>query len=146
MITEVRTVEPDDGGSHSKGRLTQKFVRQSARGVMVIVTFVLFAMLVHLLVTSSSLQWGVVRHYFASSEVLSGLYRTLYLTAIAMAVGIVGGTILALMRLSKSIVLSSAASSYIWLFRGTPLLDENHGISPESITEIPHLLRASVGH
>ncbi len=23
--------------------------------------------------------------------------------------------------------------------------DENHGISPESITEIPHLLRASVG-
>jgi hypothetical protein len=28
-----------------------------------------------------------------------------------------------------------------------PLLDdENHGNSPESITEIPHLLRAAVGH
>lgn len=26
------------------------------------------------------------------------------------------------------------------------LSDENHGISPESITEIPHLLRAAVGH
>ncbi len=89
---------------------------------MVAITFVLVAMLVHLLVTSSSLQWGVVGHYFFSSDVLSGLIRTLYLTAIAMLVGIVGGTILALMRISKSLVLSMAASSYIWLFRGTPLL------------------------
>lgn len=122
MISEVDAAGSEGGESRSKGRLTKKLLRQSARWVMVIVTFVLLAMLIHLLVTSSSLQWGVVRHYFTSPDVLAGLVRTLYLTAIAMAVGIVGGTILALMRLSKSLVLSTAASSYIWLFRGTPLL------------------------
>ena len=122
MVTEARRMDSEDGGPRPSGRLTKKLLRQSARWVMVIVTFILLAMLVHLLVTSSSLQWGVVGHYFTSPDVLSGLVRTLYLTAIAMVVGIVGGTVLALMRLSKSLVLSTAASSYIWLFRGTPLL------------------------
>ncbi|MHB1986431.1 MAG: amino acid ABC transporter permease [Acidimicrobiales bacterium] len=99
-----------------------EIVRKPARWTLVAVALVLIAMLVHLLVTSSSLQWRVVGHWFTNGAILAGLVRTLYLTAIAMALGIVGGTVLALMRLSKSIVLSGAASAYIWLFRGTPLL------------------------
>jgi polar amino acid transport system permease protein len=39
-----------------------------------------------------------------------------------MAIGIVGGVILALMRLSANPMLSSAAWLYIWFFRGTPVL------------------------
>ncbi len=102
--------------------LRSDLLRKPARFTLAAVALVLLAMLIHLLVTSSSLQWGVVGHYFTSSEVLQGLVRTLYLTAIAMVLGIIGGTVLALMRLSKSPVLSWAASSYLWLFRGTPLL------------------------
>jgi polar amino acid transport system permease protein len=126
-VDEIVVAQPEVSGSSGRSRdstdgLAKKVGRQSVRWVMVAIIFVLLAMLAHLLVTSSSLQWGVVGHYFFSSDVLAGLVRTLYLTIIAMAVGIVGGTILALMRLSKSLVLSTAASSYIWLFRGTPLL------------------------
>jgi polar amino acid transport system permease protein len=39
-----------------------------------------------------------------------------------MAIGIVLGVVLALMRLSPNPVLASAAWSFIWLFRGTPVL------------------------
>ena len=122
VVAQPVASSPGSQRRRSTDGLAKKVVRRSVRWVMVAITFVLVAMLVHLLVTSSSLQWGVVGHYFFSSDVLSGLIRTLYLTAIAMLVGIVGGTILALMRISKSLVLSMAASSYIWLFRGTPLL------------------------
>ena len=122
VVAQPEASDPTGRRSRPTDGLAKKILRQSVRWVMVAITVVLLAMLVHLLVTSSSLQWGVVGNYFFSSNVLSGLYRTLYLTLIAMAVGIVGGTILALMRLSKSLVLSTVASSYIWLFRGTPLL------------------------
>ncbi|MDA8314815.1 MAG: amino acid ABC transporter permease [Actinomycetota bacterium] len=99
-----------------------RLVRKPARWTLLAVVLVLLAMLGHLLVTSSSLQWGVVGHWFVNGGILAGLLRTLYLTALAMTIGIVGGTILALMRLSKSAVLSLAATVYIWFFRGTPLL------------------------
>ncbi|HXW81992.1 MAG TPA: amino acid ABC transporter permease [Acidimicrobiales bacterium] len=82
----------------------------------------LLAMFVHLLVTAKSLQWGVVGHYLTASNILIGLTRTIYLTVIAMAAGIVIGTIVALMRQSRSALINGTAYAYIWFFRGTPLL------------------------
>ena len=38
-----------------------------------------------------------------------------------MVVGAVGGTILAVMRLSENAVLSTISWVYIWFFRGTPV-------------------------
>jgi len=93
-------------------------VRWILRGVVL----TLGAMLVHLLLTSPSLQWAVVGSYLTSHEVLFGVLRTLELTAIAMVLGVSIGATLALMRLSRSALISGAASAYIWFFRGTPLL------------------------
>ena len=47
---------------------------------------------------------------------------TLELTVIAMAIGIVLGVVLAVMRLSLNPLVSSASWFYIWFFRGTPVL------------------------
>jgi polar amino acid transport system permease protein len=44
------------------------------------------------------------------------------LTAVAMAIGIVGGTLLAVMGLSGNPVLVAVSSVYLWIFRGTPVL------------------------
>jgi polar amino acid transport system permease protein len=63
-----------------------------------------------------------VGQYFASKSVLTGLLVTLELTAIAMAIGIVLGIALAVMRQSPSPIVSGSAWVYIWFFRGTPVL------------------------
>ena len=97
-------------------------VRHPARGLLTGVVLVLLAMAVHGLVTNARYQWPVVWHYFFSAEILSGLLRTLELTALAMIVATVLGIALALMRQSGSRVVSLTASGYIWFFRGTPLL------------------------
>jgi His/Glu/Gln/Arg/opine family amino acid ABC transporter permease subunit len=47
---------------------------------------------------------------------------TIELTVIAMAIGIVLGVLLAVMRLSPNWLVSGASSFYIWFFRGTPVL------------------------
>lgn len=74
------------------------------------------------LAKNPNIEWSIVRHYFFSSLVVDGVLVTLYLTFIAMAIGIVGAVGIAVMRLSENRVLSTIAKFYIWFFRGTPVL------------------------
>jgi len=67
-------------------------------------------------------QWSVVRQYFTNHAILTGLLFTLELTAIAMAMGLVIGIVLAVMRRSPVPIVSGTAWTYIWFFRGTPVL------------------------
>jgi len=97
-------------------------VRHPGRWAATAAVLVLLAMLVHTLVTNPRFQWDVVNRYFTTSAILTGLQRTLELTALAMAIGIVLGIILAVMRLSPNPLLSTTSWAYIWFFRGTPLL------------------------
>jgi polar amino acid transport system permease protein len=99
-------------------------VRHPGRWVAVAVIAVLVAMLVHSFLTNPNFQWDVVGQYLFSDPVLRGLRNTLILTALSMAIGIVGGVLLAVMRLSPNPVLAGAAAVYVWLFRGTPVITQ----------------------
>jgi polar amino acid transport system permease protein len=97
-------------------------VRHPGRWIAAVVVLVVFAMLVHSLATNSRFEWDIVGQYFLSSRVLKGLWYTILLTVVSMAIGIVLGVILAVMRLSQNPLLSGASWIYIWFFRGTPVL------------------------
>ncbi len=99
-------------------------VRHPGRWVAVAVIAVLVAMLVHSFLTNPNFEWDVVAQYLFSEPVLRGLRNTLILTVLSMAIGIIGGVLLAVMRLSPNPVLAGAAAVYIWLFRGTPLITQ----------------------
>ncbi|HET7387285.1 MAG TPA: amino acid ABC transporter permease [Nocardioidaceae bacterium] len=97
-------------------------VRHPGRWVATLVVLVLLAMLVHSLLTNPNFGWDVVFRYFTFRSILVGLSHTVLLTVLCMAIGVVGGVILAVMRLSPNPVLTSVSWLYIWFFRGTPLL------------------------
>ncbi|HEX6932781.1 MAG TPA: amino acid ABC transporter permease [Streptosporangiaceae bacterium] len=97
-------------------------VRHPGRWLAAVVVLVLFAMLVHTLVTNPRFEWNVVWSYFLSRRVLDGLAITILLTVVCMVIGIVLGVILAVMRLSANPLLSGSSWVYIWFFRGTPVL------------------------
>jgi polar amino acid transport system permease protein len=90
--------------------------------VAIVVLAVLAAMLVNSLLNNPRFGWSVVWEYLFSPPILAGLRNTIILTVLSMVIGIVGGVALAVMRLSPNPVLSGVAASYIWLFRGTPLI------------------------
>ena len=66
--------------------------------------------------------WSVVAQYFFDPTVMQGLYVSLGLTVVAMAIGVVIGLILAVARLSGDGLAQSLAALFIWFFRGIPLL------------------------
>lgn len=61
----------------------------------------------------SSAQWLAI---------LNGASKTIQLTVIAILIGMVLGLILALGRISRNKFLNAVSWTYIWVFRGTPLL------------------------
>jgi polar amino acid transport system permease protein len=63
-----------------------------------------------------------VGHYLFDSRILHGVVATIYITFLAMLIGIILGVVAAIMRLSPNPIVSGASWLYIWFFRGTPLL------------------------
>ena len=96
-------------------------VRHWGRWVSAVIVIYLLAALVFSFVTSPKVDWPTVGEYFLNPLTLRALAVTIELTFVTMMVGAIGGTILAVMRLSENPVLSWIAWGYIWFFRGTPL-------------------------
>jgi polar amino acid transport system permease protein len=96
-------------------------VRHYGRYVSAVVALGLMAAIVYAF-SQGKINWDAIPEYFFDDRVLEGVGKTLLLTVLSMAIGIFGGILLAVMRLSRNPVTSSIAWFYIWFFRGTPVL------------------------
>jgi polar amino acid transport system permease protein len=97
-------------------------VRHWGRWLAATIILLLIASLAYSFANNPRVGWSTIGHYFIDGYILGGVVVTLYLTVIAMAIGVVGGTLIAVMRLSRNPILSAVSQVYIWFFRGTPLL------------------------
>jgi len=68
------------------------------------------------------IEWSYVGRFLTAKVILDGIVNTMVMAVLAMALGIVLGVVVAIMRLSPNPVLQSVAAGYTWLFRGTPLI------------------------
>ena len=97
-------------------------VRHPWRWVATVVVIACAVGAIYTFATAPGLEWSVVGQFLFSSRILAGVGTTLELTAIAQAIGIAAGVIIAVMRLSPNRVVSSVSWFYVWFFRGTPAL------------------------
>lgn len=73
-------------------------------------------------VASGVFDFGTVAQYLIGPQILVGVWNTLTLATLSTAIALVLGTLVALMRISNNRVLAAAASAYVFVFRGTPML------------------------
>ena len=97
-------------------------VRHPWRWVSAAVVALIAFSLTYTVATAPYMHWEFVWKFLFSALILDGVKLTIILTIVAMAIGIAGGIILAVMRLSPNPVMSTVSWFYIWFFRGTPLL------------------------
>ncbi|MEU6079515.1 amino acid ABC transporter permease [Streptomyces sp. NPDC047108] len=95
-------------------------VRHYGRWVSGLIVLGLLALLINAF-AGADINWAAIPDFMFDSSVLEGLWRTVLISVLSMAVGLVLGIVLAVMRLSKNPVTSSVAWGYIWFFRGTPV-------------------------
>jgi polar amino acid transport system permease protein len=118
------TAEPTSSpGAERPGAIDAVPLRHYGRWVAVAVIAVLLLMLLHLLVTNPAFEWSFVLKAMNQRPVIEGLLKgTILVTVCSMVVGVVGGVVLAVMRLSANPVLSGVAWVFTWFFRSIPRL------------------------
>lgn len=113
---------PPSGGADFRDVATAHTPFRPGRLVLWIIIVLFATNFAWIVAHNENFGWPVVAQYFFDPTVISGLYISLGLTVVAMAIGTVLGLIIAIARLSNDRLASSFASLFIWFFRGTPLL------------------------
>jgi polar amino acid transport system permease protein len=97
-------------------------LRHPGRWIATAVGLLVAAEVVQGLVTNPFLQWDRFAYWFLRPVVLEGMLVTLEVTAWTAVLGLLGGVVLALARLSRNPVLQALSWTYVWLFRSIPLI------------------------
>jgi len=97
-------------------------VRHPGRWLAAALILLFGASLIHSVATNKLLEWHVVGDFLFDHRILEGVVLTIELTVSAMALGVLLGVALAVMRLSPNPLVSGASWLYIWFFRATPVL------------------------
>ncbi len=79
-------------------------------------------LVVYILVTNDRFRWPVVFEFLFDPRILAGLGLTLFLTLCCMIGSFLLGTVLAVMDSSHNPFIRGMAQTYLWVFRGTPVL------------------------
>ncbi|OLL31576.1 ABC transporter ATP-binding protein [Burkholderia sp. SRS-W-2-2016] len=96
--------------------------RHRARTLGTVAAAALIGLVLHSVLVNPRWGWPVFAEWFLSEPVLSGLGRTLLLTALGAVLGFALGIPLALARVSRSPLLAGCAWAFVWLFRSIPLI------------------------
>jgi polar amino acid transport system permease protein len=116
---EIRPAEP--ATPERPGPIHAVPVRHPGRWLAIAVIVVLVGMLIHMLAANDAFDWNFVFKAMNQSPVIKGFIKgTLLVTALSMVVGIVGGVVLAVMRLSDNPILSTVSWVFTWFFRAVP--------------------------
>ena len=101
-----------------------KVVPQRQYGIWIgtAAALVLAALIIRAFAVNPAFDWSTAYNYILHPPILRGLGTTLLLTVLIMAVAIVVGTVVAIMRVSPSPILRAFAGVYVWFFRGVPAL------------------------
>jgi polar amino acid transport system permease protein len=101
-----------------------KVVPQRQYGIWIgtALALALAGMIVRAFAINPAFDWDTAFRYVFHPPILRGLGTTLLLTVLIMAVAIVVGTVVAIMRVSPSRILRAFAGVYVWFFRGVPAL------------------------
>ena len=96
-------------------------LRRPGRVIAAVVVLVLAGLFIYGAATNKAYGWATYRKYLFDQRISAAAWTTIQLTVLAMALAVVLGVLLAVMRLSPNPVLRSASWVYLWIFRGTPV-------------------------
>ena len=96
-------------------------LRHPGRIVTAVFIVIIVVMFAYGAATNTAYQWQTYGAYLFDYRVSQAALITLALTGLSMALGLLLGVVLAVMRLSPNPILKTVSWGFIWIFRGTPV-------------------------
>ncbi len=116
--TSARSAEPRPDDPEPIRAVPLRHPGRWISGAIVLIALGLFAWGA---ATNEAYRWDIYARYLFDARITAAAWKTVQLTVLAMAIAVVLGVVLAVMRLSPNPVLRSVAWLYLWVFRGTPV-------------------------
>jgi len=87
-----------------------------------VVAVLIAACAISVVATNPAMRWDSIGKFLTAPIILSGLLTTLLITFLSAIIGLIGGLLIALMRMSANPLIKTIAVGYLGLFRAVPLL------------------------
>ncbi len=102
-------------------RIEAKPLRHPGRWILAAILIALITWFVIGAARNDAYGWDVYAQYLFDTRIAVAALHTVAITVLAMIIGVVGGVLLAVMRMSPNPVFKSVAWVFLWVFRGTPV-------------------------
>ena len=119
-VTTPRTPDASDPAPRPQ-RIEAKPLRHPGRWILAAILIALIAWFVIGAARNGAYGWDVYAQYLFDTRIAVAALHTVAITVLAMIIGVVGGVLLAVMRMSPNPVFKSVAWVFLWVFRGTPV-------------------------
>lgn len=102
-------------------RIEAKPLRHPGRWALAILLGILVVWFVIGAAKNEAYGWGTYAQYLFDTRIAVAALHTIAITVLAMLIGVVGGVLLAVMRMSPNPVFRTVSWVFLWIFRGTPV-------------------------
>lgn len=102
-------------------RIEAKPLRHPGRWVLAALLIALVVWFIISAARNEAYGWETYFDYLFDTRIAAAALHTVAITVLAMVIGVLGGVILAVMRMSPNPVFKSIAWVFLWIFRGTPV-------------------------
>lgn len=102
-------------------RIEAKPLRHPGRWVLAAIIIALVVWFVIGAANNEAYGWDTYFTYLFDTRIAVAALHTIAITILAMIIGVVGGVLLAVMRMSENPVFKAVAWVFLWIFRGTPV-------------------------
>ncbi len=96
-------------------------LRHPGRFIAAAILLTLLAIFVVTSARNEAYHWDTYFQYLLDTRIAAAAGKTILLTIFSMAIGVILGAVIAVLRMSPNPVLRGIAWLYLWIFRGTPV-------------------------
>ena len=102
-------------------RIEAKPLRHPGRWFLAAILLLLVAWFIIGAARNEAYGWDTYFQYLFDTRIAVAGLHTLAITLLGMLIGVVGGVLLAVMRMSPNPVFNAVSWVFLWIFRGTPI-------------------------
>ena len=121
MVNEHKEATGPTAQQEAPAKIEARPLRHPWRWLCAVVLLILGLWFVIASARNEAFGWDTYFQYLFDQRIAIASLHTIAITILSMIIGVVGGAILAVMRMSPNPILRAISWIFLWIFRGTPI-------------------------
>lgn len=121
MVNEHKEEASATAHQEAPAKIEARPLRHPWRWLCAVVLLILGLWFVIASARNEAFGWDTYFQYLFDQRIAIASLHTIAITILSMIIGVVGGAILAMMRMSPNPILRAISWIFLWIFRGTPI-------------------------